>query len=109
MVSVEGDPITDAEEYIRHLAAVLPSAYLASKDMHDYRDLIRRVATGEVTPEQAAMKSPVMKRRKESVCPCAKGVRWVDTDGIEQLPQAAASKIAKPGTPAAGSPGLNCP
>ncbi len=106
MVSVEGDPIQDVEEYIRHLAAVLPAPYLHSKDMFDYRDLIRRVAAGEVSPEQAAMKSPVMKRRQESVCPCSKGVRWVDLDGAEQFPQVA---TRKPGAPAPGAPGLNCP
>jgi len=93
MVSVEGDPIKDVEEYIRHLAQVLPSAYLASRDMSQYRDLIRRVAAGEVTPEQAAKKSPVMKRKAESVCPCSKGVRWVDTDGAaEKLPQVATNE-----------------
>jgi hypothetical protein len=106
MVSVEGDPIKDVEDYIRHLAAVLPAPYLHSKDMFDYRDLIRRVAAGEVSPEQAAMKSPVMKRRQESVCPCSKGVRWVDLDGAEQFPQVA---TRKPGAPAPGAPGLNCP
>jgi benzoyl-CoA 2,3-dioxygenase component B len=109
MVSVEGDAFTDVEEYIRHLAAVLPSAYLASKDMASYRDLIRRVAAGEVTPAEAAMKSPQMKRRKDSVCPCAKGVRWVDIDGGEQFPQVATRTAPKPMPPAPGSPTLNCP
>ena len=79
MVSVEGDVFTDVEDYIRHLASVLSPGYLASRDMHSYRDQIRRVASGELTIEQAAMKSPVMKRKDESVCPCAKSVRWVDT------------------------------
>ena len=78
MVSVEGDPFTSVEDYVRHLADVLPAAYLASRDMTQYRDLIRRVAAGEVTIEQAAMKSPALKRRDESVCPCSKGVRWVE-------------------------------
>ena len=95
MVSVEGDIFTDVEEYVRHLAAVLPQAYLASRDMMQYRELIRRVAAGVVTKEDAAMKSPVMKRRAESVCPCSKGVRWVDTDdgdAVEKLPRVAANE-----------------
>ncbi|MEP7027162.1 MAG: Phenylacetic acid catabolic protein [Candidatus Eisenbacteria bacterium] len=104
MVSVEGDPIADAEEYVRHLARVLPAAYLASKDMSQYRDLIRKVAAGEVTPEQAAMKSPVMKRKTDSVCPCSKGVRWVDTDGgPEKLPQVATNE-STPGAPTFHAP-----
>ena len=88
MVDVEGHTFTDAEEYIRHLATVLPQAYLASKDMADYCNLIRQVAAGTLTIEQASMKSPVMKR-KESVCPCSKSVRWVDPSGVEQRPAAA--------------------
>ncbi len=92
MVSVEGDPIKDVEDYIRHLAQVLPPAYLASRDMTQYRDLIRKVASGEVTPADAAKKSPMMKRKADSVCPCSKGVRWVDVDGVEQRPQAATSE-----------------
>ncbi len=88
MVDVEGRAFTDAEEYIRHLATVLPQAYLASKDMADYCNLIRQVAAGTLTIEQASMKSPVMKR-KESVCPCSKSVRWVDPNGVEQRPATA--------------------
>jgi 1,2-phenylacetyl-CoA epoxidase catalytic subunit len=102
MVSVEGDPITDVEDYIRHLAKVLPAAYLASRDMADYRDLVRKVATGEITREDAAKKSPMMKRKTDSVCPCSKGVRWVE-DGVEKLPQVATNE----GTP--GAPTFHCP
>jgi hypothetical protein len=68
-----GDPIPDVEDYIRHLAQVLPSAYLASRDMAQYRDLIRKVAAGEVTPEQAAKKSPVMKRKGRVGLPVLEG------------------------------------
>ena len=104
MVSVEGDPIADVEDYIRHLAQVLPAAYLASRDMAQYRDLIRRVAAGEITAAEAAKKSPMMKRKTDSVCPCSKGVRWVDTeDGAEKLPQVATNE----GTP--GAPTFHCP
>jgi len=104
MVSVEGDPIADVEDYIRHLAQVLPAAYLASRDMAQYRDLVRKVASGEVTREDAAKKSPMMKRKADSVCPCAKGVRWVDTDGgAEKLPQIATNE----GT--TGAPTFHCP
>ncbi len=107
MVSVEGDVFTDVEEYVRHLADVLPSAYLASRDMMQYRDQIRRVAAGTLTREEAAMKSPVMKRRNESVCPCSKGVRWVDTEGGgEQLPGIASN--AAPAAPRSG-PSYNAP
>jgi 1,2-phenylacetyl-CoA epoxidase catalytic subunit len=96
MVDVEGRPFSDVEQYIRHLADVLPQAYLASKDMSDYCALIRKVAAGEIAVEQAAMKSPVMKRNKESVCPCSKSVRWVDTAGAEALPRVATAKAAPP-------------
>jgi 1,2-phenylacetyl-CoA epoxidase catalytic subunit len=104
MVSVEGDPIPDVEDYIRHLAQVLPAAYLASRDMAQYRDLVRKVASGEVTRDDAAKKSPMMKRKTDSVCPCAKGVRWVDEGGgAEKLPQVATNE----GTP--GAPTFHCP
>ena len=106
MVSVEGDAFAGVEDYIRHLADVLPAAYLASRDMVQYRDLIRRVAGGEVTTEQAAMKSPALKRRNESVCPCSKGVRWVDTEGgPEKLPAVATHELP----PASGGPTFHSP
>ena len=102
MVSVEGDPIADVEDYIRHLAQVLPAACLASRDMAQYRDLIRKVASGEVSKEEAAKKSPMMKRKTDSVCPCSKGVRWVDTDGgAEKFPQVATNE--------GGAPTFHCP
>ena len=82
MVDIEGNPIADADEYVRYLATVLPQAYLASRDMAEYSALIRQVASGETTREQAAMKSPKL-RRKESVCPCSKSVRWVVEEGAE--------------------------
>ncbi|MGH7725711.1 MAG: Phenylacetic acid catabolic protein [Candidatus Eiseniibacteriota bacterium] len=100
MVGVDGRTFTDAEAFIRHLADALPQAYLASKDMADYSDLIRRVAAGEVTIEQASKKSPVMKR-KESICPCSKSVRWVDANGVEKRPAAATGE----GSPTSPSPG----
>jgi 1,2-phenylacetyl-CoA epoxidase catalytic subunit len=104
MVSVEGDPIADVEDYIRHLAKVLPAAYLASRDMSTYRDQVRKVAAGELTREEASKKSPMMKRKTDSVCPCSKGVRWVDTEGaVEKLPQVATNE----GTP--GAPTFHCP
>jgi 1,2-phenylacetyl-CoA epoxidase catalytic subunit len=103
MMSVEGDPFTGVEDYIRHLSEVLPPAYLASRDMHSYRDQIRRVASGELTAEQAAMKSPALKRRNESVCPCSKGVTWVDgATGPEGSP-------AGGGTGIGGAPSRNAP
>ena len=109
MVDVEGNPIADAEEYIRYLATVLPQAYCASRDMSEYAALVRQLAAGTITPEQAAMKSPKL-RRKESVCPCSKSVRWVDTSGAETLPATATREKAPrtaPGTPE--SPGFHTP
>jgi hypothetical protein len=70
--------------------------------MAEYTALIRRVAAGEVTAEKAAMKSPQL-RRKESVCPCSKSVRWVDTNGGEKLP-GVATRERGPGD-ASGDPG----
>ena len=76
--------------------------------MRQYADLLRRVAAGEVTAEQAAMKSPALKRRAESVCPCSKGVRWVDVDepgAAEKLPprrhERAAARRLRTGLPRA--------
>jgi 1,2-phenylacetyl-CoA epoxidase catalytic subunit len=106
MIGVDGRTFTDVEDYLRHLAEVLPQAYLASKDMADYRDLIRKVAAGEVTPEQAAMKSPVLKRKDASICPCSKAVRWVDVEGAQQMPQVATHEKHTPGM---GNPGFNAP
>jgi hypothetical protein len=105
MVSVEGDPFSDVEDYLRHLALVLPPAYLASRDMSQYRDQIRRVAAGELTAEQAAMKSPVMKRKAESVCPCSKGVSWVDgATGAEGRPAAGTNGMGLGGAPSRNAP-----
>ncbi len=103
MVDVEGNPIQDADTYVRYLATVLPQAYLASRDIAEYTALLRQVAEGTITPEKAAMKSPVLKRKNESVCPCSKSVRWVDTTGASTFP-AVATQPAAP-----GSPGLNAP
>jgi hypothetical protein len=106
MVDAEGAPFNDAEDYVRYLATVLPQAYLASKDMADYCALIRQVAAGSITPGQAAMRSPVL-RRKDSVCPCSKSVRWVDTSGASTFPTAATAArgpVTPPGASSRNAP-----
>jgi hypothetical protein len=45
--------------------------------MRDYIEILREVAGGELTAQEAAKKTPVLKRATE-VCPCSKSVRWVE-------------------------------
>jgi hypothetical protein len=76
MVGFAGEAFGDVDEYLRHLAAHLPEAYRASRDMKDYADTLRDVAAGKLTAEEAGKKSPQLKR-SEAVCPCSNSVRWV--------------------------------
>ena len=79
MVGWEGDEYTDAESYLKHLAEHLPDAYRAGSDFKHYAELLRQVARGEITLEQAARSMPAL-RRVGGVCPCSKSVRWVAED-----------------------------
>jgi benzoyl-CoA 2,3-epoxidase subunit B len=85
MVGVDGQEFTDANEYLRHLAANLNDGYIASRDMRNYADALRQVGAGEITRDDAVKRMPKLKR-VGGTCPCSKGVRWVmeDADGTAQ-------------------------
>src|SRR5258705_3150676 len=53
MVGVDGQAFTDAHEYLRYLATQLNDGYIASRDMRNYADALRRVAAGEITAADA--------------------------------------------------------
>ncbi|MFN8588513.1 MAG: Phenylacetic acid catabolic protein [Candidatus Eisenbacteria bacterium] len=82
MIGIDGETFTDAEEYLRYLAANLNDGYMASRDMKLYAEALRAVASGEKTPAEAQKSMPRLKRVGGN-CPCSKGVRWVmeDADG----------------------------
>jgi benzoyl-CoA 2,3-epoxidase subunit B len=79
MVGVDGETFTDADEYLRYLPKHLPEAYLTTRDMRGYADLLRQVAKGEVTRDEAIKKMPRLKR-VGGTCPCSRSVRWVAED-----------------------------
>ena len=87
LVGARGETFADVEEYVRHLALHLPDAYLHSRDMRQYTETLRQVASGALTPEQAMKRMPTLKR-VGGVCPCSKAVRWV-VEAPEQAPAAA--------------------
>jgi 1,2-phenylacetyl-CoA epoxidase catalytic subunit len=87
LVGARGETFADVEEYVRYLALHLPDAYLHSRDMRQYTETLRQVASGALTPEQAMKRMPTLKR-VGGVCPCSKAVRWV-VEAPEQAPAAA--------------------
>lgn len=76
MVGLDGETFTDAAEYLRHLAKHLNEGYVASRDLRNYADCLRRVAAGEMTQKDAIHAMPKLKRMG-GTCPCSKSVRWV--------------------------------
>ncbi len=76
MVGLDGETFTRADEYLRYLAKHLNDGYVASRDMRNYADALRRVAAGEITRDDASKRMPKLKR-VGGTCPCSKGVRWV--------------------------------
>ncbi len=84
MVGVDGETFTDVEEYLRYLAQRLNEGYLASRDMRNYADALRKVAAGTLTATDAIKAMPKLKR-VGGTCPCSKGVRWVmDGSAVDQ-------------------------
>ena len=79
MVGTHGEAFTDAEQYQRYLVTQLPEAYLTTFDMRMYVETLRKVASGEMTPKDAIMKMPKLKR-VGGTCPCSSAVRWVVDD-----------------------------
>jgi len=84
-VGLEGEAFTEVEEYVRYLAKNLNEGYVASRDMRNYVDVLRRVHAGELTAADGARAMPRLKR-VGGTCPCSKGVRWVleDAAGAQQ-------------------------
>jgi 1,2-phenylacetyl-CoA epoxidase catalytic subunit len=76
MFGVNGESFTDADEYLRYLAAHLPEPYMASRDMKVYAEVLREVAAGTLSVKDAIHKVPKLKR-VGGTCPCSKSVRWV--------------------------------
>ncbi len=87
MLGIDGETFTDAEAYLRYLASNLNEGYVASKDMRQYADVLRKFVTGELTQKDAIMAMPKLKRVGGS-CPCSNSVRWVleDSDGTKTTP-----------------------
>ena len=80
MVGIDGEAFTDADEYVRYLSKNLNEGYVASRDLVNYADVLRKVKSGEMTVKDGIMAMPKLKRLG-GMCPCSKGVRWVMEDG----------------------------
>ena len=82
MIGMDGETFTDAAEYLQHLVKRLNEGYVASRDLRNYADCLRKVASGEMTPKDAIMAMPKLKR-VGGTCPCSRSVRWVmeETNG----------------------------
>jgi 1,2-phenylacetyl-CoA epoxidase catalytic subunit len=76
MIGTDGRVYKDVLEYIGHLRSTLPEAYLASNDFRHYLELLKQVASGAITRDEAQMSSPQLSRVGGS-CPCSKSVRWI--------------------------------
>ena len=76
LVGVDGEVFTDAEAYLRYLSRHLNEGYMASRDMRNYADALRRVAAGELSVADGIKAMPRLKR-VGGTCPCSKSVRWV--------------------------------
>jgi len=76
MVGIDGEEFTEVEAYLHYLAKHLNDGYVASRDMRNYADCLRKVAAGEMTRDQAVKAMPKLKRVGGS-CPCSRSVRWV--------------------------------
>jgi hypothetical protein len=80
MIGIDGESFTDADEYVRYLSKNLNEGYVASRDLVNYSDVLRKVKSGEMTVKDGIMAMPKLKRLG-GMCPCSKGVRWVMEDG----------------------------
>jgi len=76
MIGPTGETFTDADVYLRDLAKHLPEAYLTTRDMRMYSEMLHKVVAGELTAADAIKKMPRLKRVGGS-CPCSNAVRWV--------------------------------
>jgi len=76
MIGIDGETFTDVDAWLHYLARHLNSGYMASRDLKMYADVLRKVAAGELKPEEASKRMPRLKR-VGGACPCSKSVRWV--------------------------------
>ncbi len=76
LVGAGGETFADVEACVRHIAAELPEAYLASEDFRGWVELLRQVAAGTLAADEAGKRSPAL-RRVAGTCPCSRSVRWV--------------------------------
>jgi benzoyl-CoA 2,3-dioxygenase component B len=76
MIGIDGEAFTDVEEYLRYLARNLNEGYVASRDLRNYADVLRKVVAGTMSVKDGIMAMPKLKR-VGGTCPCSKGVRWV--------------------------------
>jgi 1,2-phenylacetyl-CoA epoxidase catalytic subunit len=91
MIGVEGEVFDDVDAYIRHLTQHLPEAYLTTRDMRAYTEMLRKVADGTMPREEAVKKMPRLKRVGGS-CPCSRAVRWVIDDSAPSTTTAAPAR-----------------
>ncbi len=80
MFGTRGETYSTVDDYLRDLVKALPEAYLTTRDIRSYGDMLRRVVAGEVTASEATMKMPRLKR-VGGTCPCSRSVRWIVEDG----------------------------
>jgi len=76
MIGASGERFDDVATYLRYLGTQLADGYMASRDLKLYADTLRKVAAGELAPDEASKKMPRLKRVGGN-CPCSKSVRWV--------------------------------
>jgi benzoyl-CoA 2,3-epoxidase subunit B len=84
MIGVDGESFDDVDTYLRYLTKHLSEAYLTTRDMRGYADMLHKVAAGEMAREEAVKRMPRLKRVGGS-CPCSRAVRWV----VDEAPVAA--------------------
>jgi 1,2-phenylacetyl-CoA epoxidase catalytic subunit len=89
MVGWRGEEYDDAEAYLRHLQETLPASYRANRDFRSYGEALRRVATGEVSADEASREMPSL-RRIGGTCPCSRSVRWV----VDEVPSNGEKRLA---------------
>jgi len=80
MIGIDGEAFTDPDEYVRYLSKNLNEGYVASRDLVNYAEVLRKVKSGAMTVKDGIMAMPKLKRLG-GMCPCSKGVRWVMEDG----------------------------
>ena len=76
LIGIDGESFTEVEEYLRYLAKNLNEGYVASRDLRNYADVLRKVVAGTMSVKDGIMAMPKLKR-VGGTCPCSKGVRWV--------------------------------